>query len=117
MSEYTPQEQIIAKVCHQANKAHCENSGDKSQVDWEDAPDWQKESAMKGVRFAMQNPEAPASSQHDAWSADKLADGWKYGPTKNPETKEHPCLVPFTDLPPFQQAKDKLFKAVVAALL
>jgi hypothetical protein len=116
MGEFNPQEQIIARVCHQANKAHCENHGDKSQVDWEEAPEWQRNSALMGVRFAMNNPEAPASAQHDAWSKAKVADGWTYGPTKDSEAKTHPCLVPFDQLPPEQQAKDRLFRAVVAAL-
>lgn len=46
----------------------------------------------------------------------EIADGWEYGPVKDPEAKEHPCLVPFSDLPREQQAKDFLFRAVVRAL-
>lgn len=116
MEDFTPQEQIIARVCHQANKAHCENHGDTSQVDWERAPGWQQKSALLGVRFAMQNPDAPASAQHDSWSRTKLEEGWKYGPVKDAEKKEHPCLVPFDQLPAEQQAKDRLFRAIVNAL-
>ena len=108
--------QRIAMVCHQANKALCESYGDFSQKDWGDANEWQRQSAVKGVEFALDNPDAPASAQHDAWSADKIRSGWAYGPVKDAETKIHPCLVPFDQLPENQQAKDRLFKAVVAAL-
>lgn len=106
----------IAIVCHQANKAWCEQNGDFTQENWNSAQDWQKESAIKGVQFAVENPDAPASAQHDAWSADKVSDGWVYGPVKDAGERQHPCLVPFEELPEFQQKKDKLFKAIVQAL-
>jgi hypothetical protein len=71
---------------------------------------------IKGVEYALANPDAPPSAQHEAWLADKLADGWKYGPEKKPENKEHPCCIPYDQLPIEQRRKDALFKAVVAAL-
>lgn len=106
----------IAKVCHQANKAWCERNDDHSQKDWEDAEQWQRESAIKGVIFAIENPDAPESAQHDAWSKDKADSGWKYGEVKDAEKKTHPCLVPFEELPVHQQKKDILFRAIVKAL-
>jgi hypothetical protein len=48
--------------------------------------------------------------------ADKEADGWKHGPVKDPEKKEHPCMVPYGQLPAEQRAKDYLFIAVVKAM-
>ena len=105
----------IAKVCHEANRALCETQGDHSQPVWEDAPDWQIKSACDGVRFHRHNPVASASASHENWLKEKEADGWKYGPVKDPEKKEHPCFVPFEDLPPEQQIKDHLFKAIVGA--
>jgi hypothetical protein len=43
-------------------------------------------------------------------------DGWKYGPVKDPEKKEHPCFVPYDRLPTEQKAKDYIFGAVVKSL-
>lgn len=106
----------IARVCHAANKALCEELGDTSQVPWDEAPEWQRESAVVGVTFNLANPDAPASASHDSWLKQKRDDGWKFGPVKDAEKKEHPCFVPYEELPPEQQAKDHLFKAVVAAL-
>lgn len=108
--------QQIAAVCHEANRAYCQMNGDNSQRSWDDAEEWQRESAIRGVAFALANPTAPASSQHDAWLADKLKDGWVYGPTKDVSAKTHPCCVPYDELPEFQQRKDALFKAIVIAL-
>jgi len=107
----------IAKACHEANRVLCEAYGDWSQPLWEEAEDWQRDSAINGVRFVIDNPDAPASANHDSWSEHKLRDGWTYGPVKDPEQKTHPCLVPFDQLPPEQQAKDVLFHAVCQALI
>lgn len=107
--------EAAAKVCHQTNRAYCEALGDNSQLEWMEAPDWQRASAINGVKFHLENPEASASASHESWLDEKRLAGWTYGPTKNAETKEHPCFVPFTALPPAQQAKDRLFKNVVDA--
>ena len=106
----------IARVAHETNRAYCESIGDNSQVNWSQAPDWQKESSIKGVKFSIDNPDAPASSQHEAWLADKYADGWKYGKVKAEGKKEHPCCVPCDQLPIEQRVKDSLFLGVVRAM-
>lgn len=106
----------VARIAHEINKAYCEGIGDKSQVSWDEAPDWQKESAINGVKFHFENPDARASSSHDNWLAEKAGDGWVYGEVKDPEKKEHPCMVAFPDLPVEQQAKDHIFKAVCKSL-
>ena len=108
--------EAIARVCHEVNRAYCASLGDTSQVAWEDAPEWQRTSAIKGVEFNLTNPDAPPSASHDSWLAEKRATGWKYGPAKDAEKKEHPCFVPYDELPREQRTKDHLFKAVVTAL-
>ena len=103
----------IAKICHQANKAFCETIGDDSQKDWEEADDWQRVSAINGVGFVAQNPDAPASASHDSWMKEKIETGWVFGEEKDELKKTHPCIVPFEDLPLDQQRKDHLFKNIV----
>lgn len=107
----------IAKACHEVNRAYCLALGDTSQPAWEDAPQWQKDSAMLGVKLHANNPEAGPQASHDSWMAQKLAEGWEYGPTKDPEAKRHPCIVPFAALPVEQQAKDFIFRAVVHSMM
>jgi hypothetical protein len=84
-----------------------------------DAPEWQRQSALNGVAFhltALEKGDEPApSASHESWLAEKEADGWKYGPVKNPETKEHPCFVPYDQLPVEQRRKDYIFGAIVKA--
>lgn len=108
--------QSIARVCHEANRAYCQSIGDNSQLDWDSAPDWQKHSVENGVRFHLENPNAAPSHSHEEWLKEKQATGWKYGPVKDPEKKEHPCFVPYEELPEEQKKKDALFIAVVHAL-
>lgn len=111
----------IAQVAHETNRAYCESIGDNSQPKWADAPDWQKNSARSGVIFHLEahaRGETPApSASHDSWLAQKRAEGWKYGPEKLPEKKEHPCFVPYEELPFDQRIKDYLFGSVVRAFL
>lgn len=106
----------IARVCHEANKAYCRALGDYSQLPWLHAQEWQQTSAINGVKFNLENPDAPASASHDNWLKEKLAGGWRYGPVKDEQKKTHPCCVPYEELPLEQRRKDALFKAVVAAL-
>ena len=107
---------VIAAVAHEINRAYCAALGDDSQPEWDDAPDWQKDSAVGGVEFHLANPDAGPEASHESWLAQKEADGWTYGEEKDPEAKTHPCFVPFTELPPEQQAKDFLFRQTVHSL-
>lgn len=106
----------IAEICHQANACYCATMGDYSQPDWSDAPAWQRDSAINGVLFHLNNPDAGPEASHENWLHEKLTDGWKHGAVKNPDIKEHPCVLPFADLPREQQAKDHLFRAIVHGL-
>lgn len=109
-----PFEDSIAELCHEANRAICEAQGDHSQKPWAEAPGWQRESAINGVQFHLTNPDASPSASHENWMAEKVATGWVYGPTKDADTKTHPCICPYADLPFEQRVKDHVFKAIVA---
>ena len=106
----------IARVCHESNRAYCLAIGDDTQKPWSEAEEWQRESAVNGVVYALANPDAPDSAQHDSWVQGKLDAGWKHGPVKDADLKTHPCIVPYDQLSIEQRRKDALFKAVVKAL-
>lgn len=112
----SPLELSVARVAHEVNKAYCEAIGDMTQTNWEDAPQWQRDSAVAGVRLHLRNPDLGVSASHDAWMREKLDTGWTYGPIKDPAKKEHPCIVPYADLPTEQKAKDFIFRGVVHAI-
>ena len=107
--------ETLARIAHEVNRAYCRAIGDLSQPTWEDAPDWQKDSAVNGVIFHIVNPAASPDESHEEWLAEKRATGWKYGPVKDTKRKEHPCFVEYAELPLEQRVKDYLFRGVVHA--
>lgn len=107
---------LIASIAHAINAAYCASLGDTSQPTWDNAPDWQKSSAEAGVAMHIANPDATPEQSHESWLAQKVAEGWVYGETKDADLKQHPCVRPYAELPPEQKAKDYLFRGVVHAL-
>jgi hypothetical protein len=105
----------VAHVCHAANAALQIVTGDPAPSPrWQDAPLWQRASAIEGVRQALGG--ASPEQLHEAWCDYKRADGWTHGHVKDATAKTHPCLVPYDELPPEQRVKDQLFHAIVHAL-
>jgi hypothetical protein len=107
----------VASVCHEANAAYCRTLGDNSQPTWNNAEDWQAESAIAGVSALIADPSKTSEQMHELWCEHKRAEGWVYGPVKDADTRQHPCLVPYGALPESQRAKDRLFRSVALALL
>lgn len=108
--------EAVARICHEANRGLCVWLGDFSQFEWDLAPVWQRLSAVNGVRFLLENPDAPPDVLHRCWMQEKVLAGWVYGPVKDAEAKTHPCLLPFEELPMGQQRKDVLFMQIVESL-
>ncbi len=103
----------IAEICHEVNLTYCYMLGDRSQLTWLCCPEWQKESAIKGVQNVIDNPNLGPGDSHKCWYKQKEADGWVYGKEKHVGQKTHPCMVPYDQLSAEQRAKDVIFIAVV----
>lgn len=104
--------EAIARITHETNRAYCATLGDFSHLTWDAAPQWQKESAVAGVKARLKGQLTP-QQQHEAWLEHKQADGWTYGAVKDPEAKKHPCMLPYDELPIAERLKDALFGAIV----
>lgn len=102
----------IAVICHEVNGVFNRRHQDYSQPSWKNAPDWMRQSALNGVAAHIKENHTPEQS-HVVWYNDKVADGWVYGPEKDPVKKTHPCMVPYNELPKKQQTKDVLFSSLV----
>lgn len=48
-----------------------------------------------------------AENVHDVWAQGRIAEGWVYGETKDPDKKTTPLLVPYGDLPESEKAYDR----------
>lgn len=111
------QVEACAEMAHEVNRAYCAANGDNTQGVWAHAPQWQKDSAIAGVMVHMANPDMTPEDSHKSWLKSKEEAGWKYGAVKDPEAKEHPCFLPYADLPASEKVKDYLFSAVVRTFM
>jgi hypothetical protein len=104
----------VAEVVHEANRTWDKVRGVPPGPPWEQAEDWQREAAMKDVRLTLAG--APPSQLHETWRQRKLAQGWKPGLVKDPQSKTDPMLVPYTDLSAEDQRTPALAAAITQAL-
>ena len=109
--------EACARAAHEVNRAYCKAIDDDAQLPWEEAPEWQRQSAIKGALAAVMDAGTgdgtTARETHERWMAEKVKEGWTRGPVKDPEKKTHPCIMQYDHLPPEQRAKDTIFLAVV----
>lgn len=60
-----------------------------------------------------------AENAHDIWATQRLSEGWRFGPVRDDVGREHPCLVPYANLPESEKAYDRngameTLKAIIA---
>lgn len=107
----------ITAAAYEVNRRYClmVNPNDNSHAPWDEL-----DHDLKLVAFTATSGIArgdTAEQSHMTWVTVKKAHGWRYGQEKNSNTKEHPCLVGFAELPPDQQAKDLLWYNVVKSMI
>lgn len=110
----------VAKICHATNRQYCQAIGDNTILVWDALDDAGRYSVIHAVKLLLfhftQGSMAPPDVIHAHWVKIKRKQGWTYGPTLDSDAKQHPALVPYAQLPPWQQLKDTLIHAVVLAL-
>ena len=106
----------IARAAHEAIRGWVTAHGQKATPPWSRAAKWMRDSTRESILFAIENPEAPHSAQHDQWMEQKFRDGWVFGETKDASAKTHPMLIPYEDLPEFERRKDALMRAIALSL-
>lgn len=110
--------EILAAACHSAWYAYSVLALGEAGQEWEQAPEWQRESIRSAVRFWAFNRgrEDLERVSHENWMRERLASGWRLGPVRDAEARTSPCLVPYDELPEPQRRKDlvvvQAFRAV-----
>ena len=51
--------------------------------------------------------EQMAKNVHEVWAQTRISQGWTYGAERNDTLKQHPCLVPYEDLPEEERVYDR----------
>ncbi len=55
----------------------------------------------------MQLMEFLARNTHEVWASQRIKDGWRFGARRDDAAREHPCLVPYDDLPESEKDYDR----------
>ena len=64
-------------------------------------------SMVELTKELLQLTEVMASNVHDIWARGRMAEGWTWGPKRDDARKEHPCLVPYSELPDSEKEYDR----------
>ena len=56
----------------------------------------------------LQLCEAMAKNTHEQWAAQRISDGWTWGPERNDARKEHPMLIPYEELSESEKEYDRI---------
>ena len=51
--------------------------------------------------------EQMAKNVHEVWAQSRIEQGWTYGEERSDALKQHPCLVPYEELPEVEKAYDR----------
>ena len=60
-----------------------------------------------------------AENAHDLWASQRISDGWKPGQHRDDFRREHPNLIPYSELPDEEKKYDRIvtletLKAIIA---
>ncbi|MBQ0022222.1 MAG: Ryanodine receptor Ryr [Prevotellaceae bacterium] len=58
------------------------------------------------IRVFISMAEAISKNVHEVWAAGRMREGWTFGPLRNDEKRETPCLVPYEELSDEEKAYD-----------
>ena len=48
-----------------------------------------------------------AKNVHEVWADSRMSEGWTYGKERNDALKQHPCLIPYDELPEIEKDYDR----------
>jgi hypothetical protein len=121
----------LARAIHEDHTART-GSGEGLHRSWEQLADHERESSRRSAdgivdavselgfdvvplrhwgsaqaTFSERELDHLAEREHERWKAEREADGWSYGPTRDNATRKNPLLVPWNRLDPADQAQNR----------
>jgi hypothetical protein len=143
----TLNDEIVEKIAqaihsHYLEQAACEGNQARESRDWRDLPERLQNSNRDAAKdifrklrqcdlrvqfadphdevdmsFDEETIEALAAEEHARWTMELLRKGWRYGRTKSDETRQHPCLVPYAELPDADRQYDMMMARTIPEYL
>lgn len=107
--------EAICRVVHEALGAYADSSRPQDRT-WRQAGPGQRAETRASVLAVLEGRAPDARALHRLWVDQRLARGWSLG-SRDAGARTHPALVAYEELPAFEQRKDALVLAVVAALI
>lgn len=113
---FPPKQLEAARVAHNVNNALRLHFTEPSNPDWDELDEECKYRALRGVAKVAENPDISPKECHDLWIEEMSAAGYRAGPNIDPVRKEHPAMVPYSQLPEPQKLKTQLFISIVNSI-
>jgi hypothetical protein len=73
--------------------------------------------AVAPFELGFEEVERLAEVEHGRWTAERLMDGWRWGPDRDEARRTHPDLVPWADLPDAVKEHDRRAVRAIPELL
>ena len=51
--------------------------------------------------------EQMSKNVHEVWAQSRMSQGWTYGEERSDNLKQHPCLIPYEELPEVEKDYDR----------
>lgn len=106
-------DQLVMSCCRVAHEVYRAGLEDSEMREWALAPEAERAVVVESVVAAISG--TTPEQWHRRWCEKMASDGWKYGPARNEDAKEHPNLVNYESLDGEQRALDRAFIAAVKA--
>lgn len=106
-----------ARIANAVNNALRMHFNEPANAAWDELDDESRHRALIGVAKAAEMPDMTPPECHKLWVESMAKDGYRYGEQIDYVRKEHPAMVPYTQLPEPQKLKTQLFLAIVRSVL
>lgn len=92
---------IIPIFAYETNYSHMETKDNNSIFTPVDTSNVQLPEELMALA------EAIAKNVHNVWATNRINEGWTYGPVRDDQKRQTPCLIPYEELPEEEKAYDR----------
>ena len=106
----------ITRVAYAACAKFEELAGGKPQPLWDELTETTREETIARAEGMLDGETTTPAQRHNAWCADMVSAGWRFGPEVDDAKCEHPLMIPYDALPASMRHSNEMFMALVLTL-